>query len=130
MADEEKDQADQPQTDGETPETAAEVAPAGPPAADESPAAEPPTEAPKAEEPAGPIAASVAETIRAQISAPSRPSAPPPMAPRGPQGGGYGSGRPRPVGRGQFTYCPQGGEVKPRFFGKGGRPNPWAKGAR
>ncbi len=118
MADEEKDQADQPQTDGETPETAAEAAPAGPPAADESPAVEPPTEAPKAEEPAGPIAASVAETIRAQISAPSRPSAPPPMAPRGPQGGGYGSGRPGQFGRGQFTYGQQGDEIKPEFIEK------------
>src|SRR5258708_15219122 len=121
MADEEKDQADQPVTDqpvtnGEgTPEPETAEATPEPEAAEPTPA-EPAAEAPKSEEPAGPIAASVAETIRAQISAPPRPSAPPPMAPRGPQGGGYGGGRPGQFGRGQFSYGQQGDEVKPEFI--------------
>ncbi len=131
MADEEKDQAEQPLTDGQgtpEPESAAEATPetettagaqGAEPTPPDAPAAETPVaEAPKSEEPAGPIAASVAETIRAQISAPARPSAPPPMAPRGPQGGGYGGGRPGQFGRGQFTYGQQGDEIKPEFIEK------------
>src|SRR5258708_36866692 len=131
MADEEKDQAEQPLTDGQgtpEPESAAEATPetettagaqGAEPTPPDAPAAETPVaEAPKSEEPAGPIAASVAETIRAQISAPARPSAPPPMAPRGPQGGGYGAGRPGQFGRGQVTYGQQGDEVKPEFIEK------------
>ena len=40
------------------------------------------------------------------------------MAPRGPQGGGYGGGRPGQYGRGQFTYGQHGDEVKPEFIEK------------
>ena len=121
---------------GETTATGAadETAAAGePPAVEETPAAEqaapaeggsppapePPVPAPAPpEEPAGPIAASVAETIRAQISQPAHRPSPPPIAPRGPQGGGYGAGRPGQFGRGQFTYGQHGDEVKPEFIEK------------
>jgi small subunit ribosomal protein S5 len=128
MADEEhKDQAEQPTTEGEAkpiedstpesteaatqPEAAEAEAPAGEAVEAEAPA--------KAEEPAGPIAASVAETIRAQIAPPTRPAAPSPIPPRGPQGGGgYGGGRPGQYGRGQFTYGQQGDAIKPEFIEK------------
>ena len=50
--------------------------PAAEPPAAEAPAAEAPA---KTEEPAGPIAASVAESIRAQIAPPTRPAAPSPF---------------------------------------------------
>jgi small subunit ribosomal protein S5 len=40
------------------------------------------------------------------------------MAPRGPQGGGYGGGRPGQYGRGQFTYGQHGDEIKPEFIEK------------
>jgi small subunit ribosomal protein S5 len=125
MADEEKDQPQQPVTDGApaadggTTE-AEEPGAGGSPAAPEPPAAapEPPVPAPSPpEEPAGPIAASVAETIRAQMSQTQRPPLPP-VAPRGPQGGGYGAGRPGQFGRGQFTYGQHGDEVKPEFIEK------------
>src|ERR1700730_3310324 len=137
MADEEKDKAEQPVTDGEVNPTegTSEAAPgtdAGPPTEAspvETPAAETPAvetsaaaEAPappvRAEEPAGPIAASVAETIRAQIQAPTRPTPSPGFPPRGPQGGGYGQGRPGQFGRGQFAYGQQGDDVKPEFIEK------------
>jgi small subunit ribosomal protein S5 len=88
------------------------------PAAEVPPAAEPPAAPARAEEPAGPIAASVAETIRAQIQAPTRPTPSPGFPPRGPGGGGYGQGRPGQFGRGQFTYGQQGDEVKPEFIEK------------
>ena len=127
MTDEQKDQPEQPVTDGETP-AAQDTSAAGEttPAKEPSPAAlgapEPgpvPPPAPPAppEEPAGPIAASVAETIRAQIQPTQRPT-PPAIAPRGPQGGGYGGGRPGQFGRGQFTYGQRGDEVKPEFIEK------------
>jgi small subunit ribosomal protein S5 len=123
MADEEhKDQAEQPATEGEA-KPIEDSTPQSTEAATQPEAAEAaPTEAkapPKTEEPAGPIAASVAETIRAQIAPPTRPAAPSPIPPRGPQGGGgYGGGRPGQYGRGQFTYGQQGDEIKPEFIEK------------
>jgi small subunit ribosomal protein S5 len=123
MADEEhKDQAEQPATEGEA-KPIEDSTPQSTEAATQPEAAEAaPTEAkapPKTEEPAGPIAASVAETIRAQIAPPTRPAAPSPIPPRGPQGGGgYGGGRPGQYGRGQFTYGQQGDQIKPEFIEK------------
>jgi small subunit ribosomal protein S5 len=131
MADEEKDKAEQPGPEAKPAEATTEAAPGtdagvepavanAPAAAD--PAAESPVPAPAspvpAVEPAGPIAASVAETIRAQIQAPTRPTPSPAFPPRGPQGGGFGQGRPGQFGRGQFTYGQQGDEVKPEFIEK------------
>ena len=133
MADEEKDKAEQPVTEdaAKPAEATADAAPntdagaepvADAPVADkpaaEAPAAEAPAPPVPAEEPAGPIAASVAETIRAQIQAPTRPTPSPAFPPRGPQGGGFGQGRPGQFGRGQFTYGQQGDEVKPEFIEK------------
>jgi len=137
--DEQKDQAEQPVTEEAKPveesspaegAPATEEAPATEAAAEETPAAEaepqpteaeaPAPQAPVSEEPAGPIAASVAETIRAQMAPPARPTTPSPFPPRGPQGGGYGQGGGRggQFGRGQFTYGQQGDEIKPEFIEK------------
>jgi small subunit ribosomal protein S5 len=127
MADEEKDKAEQPVTEDKAKPAGAADAASGTdagaePSADASMADQPAAEAPAppvpAEEPAGPIAASVAETIRAQIQAPTRPTPSPAFPPRGPQGGGFGQGRPGQFGRGQFTYGQQGDEVKPEFIEK------------
>jgi small subunit ribosomal protein S5 len=100
------------------PDAPADTPAADAPAADVPPAAEAPAAPARVEEPAGPIAASVAETIRAQIQAPTRPTPSPAFPPRGPQGGGYGQGRPGQFGRGQFGYGQQGDEVKPEFIEK------------
>src|ERR1700736_445393 len=126
MADEEKDQAAQGATEGEVKaaDTTSEAAPdseaqveTAAAEASAPPAPTAPAAPPRPEEPAGPIAASVAETIRAQISAPTRPTTSPAITPR-PQGGGYGQGRPGQFGRGQFQYGQQGDEVKPEFIEK------------
>src|SRR6202011_3857079 len=126
MADEEKDQAAQGATEGEVKaaDTTSEAAPdseaqveTAAAEASAPPAPDAPAAPPRAEEPAGPIAASVAEAIRAQISAPTRPTTSPAITPR-PQGGGYGQGRPGQFGRGQFQYGQQGDEVKPEFIEK------------
>jgi small subunit ribosomal protein S5 len=135
--DEQKDQAEQPAQPVSADEakpaeesTPVEEAPATEAAAEEAPgpAAQPePTEAEApavkapVDEPAGPIAASVAETIRAQMAPPTRPTTPSPFPARGPQGGGgygQGGGRPGQFGRGQFTYGQQGDEIKPEFIEK------------
>jgi small subunit ribosomal protein S5 len=53
------------------------------------------------------------------MAPPTRPAAPSPFPPRGPQGGGgFGGGRPGQYGRGQFTYGQQGDEIKPEFIEK------------
>jgi small subunit ribosomal protein S5 len=135
MADDQKDKAEQPVTEGgatpaeasnpepeateaDAPVTADAVAPQESPVAPPDAPAEAPATPAREEEPAGPIAASVAETIRAQISAPTRPTPSPAFPPRGPQGGGYGQGRPGQFGRGQFQYGQQGDDVKPEFIEK------------
>ena len=71
------------------------------------------------EEPAGPIAASVAETLKAQLQAPQqRPTPPPVHQSRGPQQGGFGGGRPGGgYGQGRWQYGQDDG-IKPEFIEK------------
>ena len=90
------------------------------PAASDQPAAapEPAASAAVPEEPAGPIAASVAETLKAQLQAPqARPTPPPVQQQRGPQQGGFGGGRPGGYGAGRWQYGQQD-DIKPEFIEK------------
>jgi small subunit ribosomal protein S5 len=72
--------------------------------------------APRPPEPAGPIAASQAESIAARLSAPPRAPAPSTARPsQGPGQGGYGGARTGGY-RGQFTYGAGADEPKPEFI--------------
>jgi small subunit ribosomal protein S5 len=107
----------------ETSEPATEPTEAAPEASapePEKPAEEPPPPPPPLpEEPAGPIAASVAEALKAQLAAPqARPTAPPHQAPQGrPPQGGPGGGPRGGYGPGRWQYGQQD-DVKPEFIEK------------
>jgi small subunit ribosomal protein S5 len=95
-----------------TPAAAAKEPPTPDPVAPQQPVAE------ATPEPAGPIAASVAESIKAQLQAPQRPTPPPVQPPRGgPQQGGFGGGRQGGYGAQRWQYG-QGDDVKPEFIEK------------